>query len=63
MTKWVHITMVIRDDEGQAVLDFCEERLGLRQLDEDWCTHKRVQDVAALDYSPAPEPKDRRAGW
>jgi len=60
---WTELIFVVPEDDAKALCEFARERLGLAQIDEDWCTSKRVSDNATLDYAPAPPPPDRKENW
>jgi hypothetical protein len=59
----MYIKIELPDEEGKELLKIIEEKCGLKQIDEDWCTFKRKNDNARLDISPCPEPKDPKVGW
>lgn len=62
MVKWMEITLVLPEEDGQKVMDLARG-LGFKQMDEDWCTEKRDDDHATMDYAPCEEPEDRRVDW
>lgn len=61
--SWCGIRFNIPDDDAKKIMKFAEDELGLKQIDEDWCTLKRSKDNAIVDYYPEIEPSDRKIGW
>lgn len=60
--KWIEMRFTVPEDEAE-ILFAAARLLGLSQMDEDWCTEKREQDNATLDYAPIEEPSDRKNNW
>jgi hypothetical protein len=60
---WCGIKMVLPDEDADKIFRFAEAELNLKQIDEDWCTHKRDKDNAVIDYYPEKEPPDRKSMW
>jgi len=60
---WCGIKIVLPDEDAKKLLIYIENQFELKQIDEDWCTLKRPEDNAVVDYYPEKEPPDRKSMW
>lgn len=60
---WVEYRIQIPEEDGRALDLFLRERLNLMQIDEDWCTMKREEDFARVDFGPLDPPTHDPKDW